>query len=376
MARVRIQVLIAGVLSTLVAVGAAGAQTVNRPWEVEVHAGGIWSNSPSRGDAALPPPSNIFSFPAPAPLPPFDSARIVSSWYFGDGAHQLNQAVGAGYRVSMVPLDDVLQSPFVNLASGASVGVRIGRRLTRRLGAEFLATLGLARASLSAKSVTGIELSSVTYGNLWRSVLRTYSAATIDSDATVDESGGRPFTGTGTLLVTIFPRGRVDPYLAVGGGILTWIGDGSSAHIEGVYGFTIPPPTIPLPIPIPILPVVVSDHDSVAIRSILETRGVFVVGAGVRYQVGRRTGLRLDLRDHMFSDTRRTEIDVTPAIQPGNLGLIIAGPPALTFSQMQGTIVSTARATLSGPPLTAFETFKGTGMAHHLNFGAGLYWRF
>ena len=144
----------------------AGAQPIDRAWEVEVHAGGMLSNSPGRGDSALPPPSGTLSVPAPS----LNSARIVSSWYFGDGSQQLNQAL-ARLGVSVVPLDDVLRSPLVNPASGGSIGVRIGRRMSRRFSAEFSVDLGLAEASLSTDSVTGIEVSRVTFANLWNTAL-------------------------------------------------------------------------------------------------------------------------------------------------------------------------------------------------------------
>ena len=121
----------------------------------------------------------------------------------------------------------------------------------------------------------------MTYASLWNTVLpRTAptTGLTVNSEATVRQTGGRPLVGTGTVLVTVFPRGRMDPYLAVGGGAVTWLGDGPSAHIEGAYGFTVPAPSLPVPLQIP--PIVVSDHDTVDVRSVMETRGVFVVGGG------------------------------------------------------------------------------------------------
>jgi hypothetical protein len=366
-ARVRLEILT--VLATIAYATGAGAQPLDRAWEVEVHGGGMWLNSPSRGDSALPPPSAILSVPAPS----LNSARIVSSWYFGDGSQQLNQAL-ARLGVSVVPLDDALRSPFVNPATGGSLGTRIGRRMSRRFAVEFSVDLGLAEASLSTESSTAIEVSRVTYANLWNAALprsAPITGLTVSSDATVQQTGGRPLVGTGTLLVTVFPRGRMEPYLAVGGGVVSSLGDGPSAHIEGAYGFTIPAPSLPFEIP----PIVVSDRDMVDIRSVMETRGVFVFGAGFRYQYGRRTGLRLDVRDHMFTDARRTQLDVAPATQPGGLAFVVAGPPALTFSQASGSSF-VIRPTLSGPAMAAFETFKSTGLVNHLNFSAGLYWRF
>lgn len=95
---------------------------------------------------------------------------IVSSWYFGDGASQLNQAIASQLSLSrmnpsIVPLDAVLRSRFAERQAGATIGFRVSRVLSPRLSAEFTLESVDAKVALDSNSITGIESSRLSFMN-------------------------------------------------------------------------------------------------------------------------------------------------------------------------------------------------------------------
>src|SRR5437016_3794795 len=64
------------------------AAAADHGWEIDVHGGGMFATNPSGGRSALPPPGAVIPSPVAGGL----TVRPVPSWYFGDGALQLNQA--------------------------------------------------------------------------------------------------------------------------------------------------------------------------------------------------------------------------------------------------------------------------------------------
>src|SRR6185295_7785744 len=111
-------------------------------WEFEVHGGAATSNHPTGGVGTLPPGPGI-SFTTIDGNP----SRKVYSWFFGDGAVLLNQvqALAPASPERLVPLDSVLTSAVVRRTSGGVVGVRLSRRLTSLLSAEFNADFCVCR---------------------------------------------------------------------------------------------------------------------------------------------------------------------------------------------------------------------------------------
>src|SRR5262249_22575631 len=93
------------------------AASQDRTWEVEVHGGGVFSSTPRGGTTTLPSPGPSGT----TPIQGFQPARLVSSWYFGDGALQLNQALASTRLASSVtPLDGVLQSGIAERGGGGA----------------------------------------------------------------------------------------------------------------------------------------------------------------------------------------------------------------------------------------------------------------
>ena len=68
---------------------------------------------------------------------------------------------------------------------------------------------------------------------------------------------------------------------------------------------------------------VIDETDTVSIRTAFDNRLAFVIGGGVSYAMNPRFSLRLDVRDLMYGDSQRTELDATPSTVPNsNSGLI------------------------------------------------------
>src|SRR5580692_6056759 len=77
---------------------AAGQSTVPaHKWEIELHGGGMLATAPGDGTGALPGPGPAITTPFTIPAG-VSTGRVVSSWYFGDGASLLNQAASS-FRV-------------------------------------------------------------------------------------------------------------------------------------------------------------------------------------------------------------------------------------------------------------------------------------
>src|SRR5262249_39442596 len=153
--------LLVAVTATHALASTAGlAQAAQQKWELEVHGGGVFESTPGGGDVTLPAPGSLLSGPTLVVPPPPPPARIVPSWYFGDGASQLNQAMASfGFFTTMVPLDDVLRSRFAERGAGASIGLRVSRLLSRRYSAEFSLDVANNPLVLTSGSIAGIEAS-------------------------------------------------------------------------------------------------------------------------------------------------------------------------------------------------------------------------
>src|SRR5262245_3557375 len=337
-------------------------------WELEFVGGGVFPSSGNGGTTALPPPNSTLSGVPPG----LAAARIVSSWYFGDGAAQLNAAIAsrlALFRVNpaIVPLDAVLQSRLATRESGPTIGFRVSRVLTPRFSAEFTLESVSAPLSLDSNSIAGIEASRLSFINAWYGFIATTGTPTVTSVATIDDERGRQLASTGTLLVNLTTGSRLTPYVAVGGGAISNGDRNPSAQLVGRYQFGLGvPPGIPTP------PLDIYETVTIDIRTAFDNVFAFVIGGVVKYPITSRFSLRLDVRDLIHDDSQRTELDATPMTVPNpTSGVIFGTTPQIAFGS--SPIV---RSTLSGGALSHFETFHATGTVHQVHATGGLIWKF
>jgi len=367
--RAVIRVLVA--LAFLTAGATSTALAGGQKWELEFVGGGAFPISGGEGATALPLENSTLSGGPPGLV----AARIVSSWYFGDGASQLNQAIASQFvlfRVtpSIVPLDSVLQSRFAKRRPGPTLGLRVSRVLTPRFSAEFTLESVSDELAIESNSFTGLEASRLSFVNVWNGFFPgpVSPEQTVSSVATIEDNRGRQLATTGALLINLAQGRRLTPYAAVGAGVVVSGDENPAAQLVGRYQYTLP--ALPAPIPVPTL--VIDETDTVSIRTAFDNRFAFVIGGGVKYSMNARFSLRLDVRDVMYGDSQRTELDATPStVANSNSALITGTVPRLAFGSSPFV-----RSTLSGGAISSFETFTATGTIHQIHATGGLIWRF
>jgi hypothetical protein len=352
---------------------AAGQSTApQHRWEVELHGGETLGSAPGAGTSALPGPG-----PAIAPLftipSGFSPSRLVSSWYFGDGAALLNQATSS-LRLAgrLAPLDSVLESPFVQRASGGDVGLRVARGFTGRLAAEFTFDYSLGTLELTGASVAGIEASRAGFVAAWNALLTAPSRGTqtVSSVATISDRRGRQIVTAGTVLINVMSPRRLTPYAALGAGTISNLHTPPSAVLVGDYRFGIVlPPGLTVRVALPAF----HETDTITVHSRIDNGVTGIFGGGLKYTLTGRWGVRVDVRDRLNTNTIGTTVDATPssaALAPHSVLTIGTNPP-LQFSTLPGV-----PSNLSGAPISSFKTFTGTGLEHHVDVTTGLFWRF
>jgi hypothetical protein len=356
---------------------AAGGQSAAREgkWEIEVHGGGTISTSPARGTGSLPPAGATITNPAFNVNGRPVTTHVVSSWYFGDGASLLNRALPF-VRAPIIPLDSVLESPFVRRTAGGSAGFRVTRSFTRRVSAEFSFDYSLGVLALTRSSKAGLEDTRRSFENTWNAILgQFYTSQAVSSVATMSDRTGRQFLTTGTIIVDLTTPHRVTPYLAVGAGLISATGASPSAALTGDYRFRIsPPPNLPFPISLPEF----HETDSVTAHSSIDNAPAAVFGGGAKFGLSRHWGVRVDVRNHLNRNSIVTRVDAKPTVAlSGTSGSAITSIGAVaTNESLQFSTTTATPSSLSGSPISGFTSFRGKGIENHLNITTGLYWRF
>ena len=110
-----------------------------------------------------------------------------------------------------------------------------------------------------------------------------------------------------------------------------------------------------------------------------------ILGGGVKYQVSPRWGMRLDARVPSAGTPRARLFDATPTVVLGQMPAgrdCLTRYPTIVFSNNSsdpvtaGGVTAVEASTLTGPALTGFRTFSGTGVSSHTDITAGIFWRF
>ena len=329
-------------------------------WELDVHGGALISSNPDGG---------TFALPEPGPLVPPNFNRPVSSWFFGDGAFQLNQALGLRQGGILVALDGTLQSRMATRESGGAFGVRVTRRLTSRLAAELNIDYARGPLAFSSDARSAIEAARAGFSTALNGLLVGPLIASRQADATTvfDGGDGTQLLTTGAVRFDLLSGRPWAPYVVGGVGALSIRGDAPAAVLIGTYGAVIAVPVLPIP------PASFTQTDTVAVRSTVDSGAVWVLGGGVRVRVSDRWAIRIDVRDHLHGNTIRTRVSTSPLPPPATFGTYITSTlnnPPLVFSGSPLT-----PSTLS-VPLRDFVTFSGEGVVHQVGLTTGLSWRF
>ena len=358
--------------------GAASAQTAPAPkWEVEVHAGGLLPANPTGGIGSLPDAGAPFAVALATPTPPPISRR-ESSWYFGDGAILFNDAVQALAQLPgrITTLDPVLGRRLANRQRGGSFGMRISRVVTQRITAELGIDYGVERLRITSANRDAIEATRASFipafsGMITFNPNRVLNSVT--STATLENGNARQLVSSGVVLINLRTARAFLPYAAVGAGLASSIGETPAVTLRGNYQFRLGG-GFP-----------VNETDNVTVRDARDRHAAAgILGGGVKYQVSPRLGVRFDARVSVSKASAQTLLDASPAITlgltPAGRGAL-AGSPSIQFSNTTDVVTAlgvTAAGTssLSGPGLSGFRTFSGSGIMAETNVTFGLFWRF
>jgi hypothetical protein len=327
-------------------------------WEVEVHGGGAFGGAGHDGSGQLPPAGETFTTLVGRP------SRRVSSWYFGDGVELLNGVNSVlPTTARMTAIDPALDAAAIEQSSGGLLGVRVTRVLNSRFSVDVTVDYGLARYDLNDEAVSTIEAARGGFSAAWNGLLSTgpFPNSVVTSEATIGRRGVRQVITTGALTIRLPRQGRLDPYVTAGGGVASSVGDGPGATLNGTYRFLL------------IGAASYEDRDAVTVR-VEAPDHVFagVLGAGFRYAVSSRWGLRVDFRDYLIPNRTETFVSATPSTTRGTPPLALASfsTPSMQFS------TAPPPSTYSGPAIADFRTFEASGIQNRLNLAAGVYWRF
>lgn len=352
--------------------GSSGGPAGERKWEIEVHGGGTQASNPTGGTASLPGAGASFTTYVGLP------SRRASSWYVGDGALLLNQLNTAFFLTQkFTPLDPVLAKSGAERQGGGNVGFRVNRQITPRFSAEFSLDYVRGPLKMTDAMLAGIEASRASFTTNFNTLLLStggpFTNVAVTSTSTLQDSIGRQIFTTGAVNIKLIERGRIIPYVTVGAGAVTNRGDLPSVSLVGNYqfrlgGFGAGTGGGPGPAP-------VNETDTVKLHYVADNAFVTVLGGGVKRDFSARWGLRADVRAYFSKNTVSVLLDANPVVATGTPAGFLASftNPSLQVSNNLSTGV---QSTLSGPAISGFKTFTGSGTQTQVSITVGFFTRF
>ncbi|HXZ27641.1 MAG TPA: hypothetical protein VEG08_06530 [Terriglobales bacterium] len=344
----------------------------DRRWEVEIHGGYQFAINPTSGTSNLPNPGAPFST-----VLGVNDSRAISSWYFGDGALLYNQmAATTGILVNTItPWDAVLTSSVVRRQDGGTVGGRVSYDFNRRINAELNFDYNLGDLAFTSGSLINTQATSDSWAaafSEWLGPTFCDGACTnvlVTSTPTLINHQGAAFEFTGGVNVNFWTSGRFIPYASVGVGVLHTTGDVPAINLTGNYQFATLGGTQNI-----------NETDSATlITSVQGNTFVGYVGVGAKYYVTPHWGFRFDVRDHISANGISNLLSASPAlvlVAPGTGSCILngSGPPRVEFCN--DPTLGFGQSSLSGPAVSNFHSFSGSGALHQVSVTGGLFFRF
>jgi len=337
----------------------------DRRWEVEIHGGYQFAINPTSGTSNLPNPGAPFLTVVASPT------RAISSWYFGDGALLYNQwvAVNGGFTVNTItPWDPVLTSSVVRRQDGGTVGGRVSYDFNRRINAELNFDYNLGDLAFTSGSLINTQATSDSFLAAWTENLTGCVACTIlniSSTPTLVNHQGAAFEFTGGVNVNFWTSGRFIPYASVGVGVLHTTGDVPSITLAGNYDYIFGG----------------QEHNETDVATLTTSvqGNTFVgyVGVGAKYYVTPHWGFRFDVRDHISANGISNLLSASPSVVQVAPGTGACSIESGTSPDLQFCNDATfGNSSLSGPAISNFHSFSGSGALHQVSVTGGLFFRF
>ena len=331
-------------------------------WELEGHGGFSFTPGGPHGNTAMPAPAASFTTAGGHP------SRRVSSWFFGEGAtvlSQVQQQLQSQFPIRPNPLDSVLQGPLIEPGDGAVFGFRLGRRLSSRIIAE-----------LTVDRLPGVQEQEGTFNqylaaadgfsNSWSSLLGSAVNATANFEHPT-ESQDRLLM-TGAINFEFGTAGSLRPYLVGGGGIERRSDQTPTTSMIGEYQSQV------------IFGFPVRAIDQIELSGTTSRNSfVGVLGGGVRIPMSQRLGLRADARVYLRGNSDETFLSTLtpPARITGNTSgyFDIGINPAIQLQSLPRPSPD-SEVSFSGPQISNFRTFEGTGIETSIAVTMGVFWKF
>jgi hypothetical protein len=353
------------------AVHPPAAQTAATHWTLEVRGGFGLATNPSAGAGQLPRLGAIIS-PASSTGGP---VRAVSSWFFGDGAAQLNSiaATASPPAPPLSPLDSMLTTRSANRGSGSTFGVTISRDLSAHLSADFNFDRNNQPFGLTSAAASAIESTRAGFVATWQPLLATThpdAVAMVSASTGGVTSAGIQIEASGTLTYRLKPGSGFDPFITIGAGILANHGTTLSNALIGNYSVAVPNPVFHD------IQTIVGQQDMVTID--IADRGsrlAGILGGGIEKALSAQGGLRFAARLALRSNHPEATIDAgptTPIGPPGPSNPLFGVVTAIS----NGATTIVLPTTLTGPSLTGFKTFMGQGIRVEATITVGYFFRF
>ena len=335
-------------------------------WEVEVHAGGLFTPDISGGTTSLPPAGGPFTT-----VPPFQS-RQVSSWFYGDGAQLLNGvAASPAFLTSqrITPLDSVLNNPLADRTGGGSFGFRVSRQFMPRLVAEFNFDYASTPFEARAGVQPGLESTAASFRPVFEALLPAplFVGRNPSASSSLEIGDGSEIVVTGVVRINLLTRGRIIPYATAGAGVTNYRGEGPVAGVDGAYSFAL----------LGVFPF--NERDTVTVRQTFdESAPVGVFGGGANVYLTARSGVRVDARVHVGPSRDEVLLNATPVVTATASGSFVFSStnPSLSFNSLAGASVTLPPSSLSGRAITDFTTFEASGTRQQVLLSVGYFYRF
>lgn len=360
----RLVCLATGMAFVLLVPAVVGAQTADRRWQFEVVGGLSIFELPTSGDAALPPQGP--SLPTASPTSP---SRRIPTWFLSDGASLLNGAnAGFGVASQLVPLDDALGNLGLSGSNAPVMGLRIRRTLTSRWSLDMSTELWSGSAEISPELLDAVEMSRASFETAFTGLFTSgpFVSATVNAAVTADNRTSRELAVIASVRYHLL-TGRLAPYVTIGGGVITRMGDLPSITLTGDYSFQVQTDLAPT--------ASFSESDAFTLRFEQAAGPVGMVGGGFRNDLTPRVGFSIDGRVYVSRDTLSLRLDSLPAVTTLTPAAYIRSgtAPSVQFSNNS----STGRdSSLSGAPLNGFKAFSTSGLQTRYSVTAGVFVRF
>ncbi|HXZ27401.1 MAG TPA: OmpA family protein [Terriglobales bacterium] len=340
----------------------------DKRWEVEFHGGGMLANTPTSGSSNLPNPGLTFTT-----FLGFSDTRQVPSFYFGDGALLTNQFVTAlgnpNLTTGVTPLDPVLTNSVVKRRNGGIFGGRLSYEFSPRVNLEGTFDYSLGSLGYTPGALLNVQATSDSWQTFFlaaNSPLICGPGCTAESSSStvgVHTDVGHNYMLTGAVNINALTSGKWIPYFTVGVGLLGNTGDTPFITLAGDYQYTFGGQTY-------------NAIDLVRVHTTVDDRSfVGIIGAGLKYYVTPRWGIRADLRDYISPNSISTLLDANGSeVQVGAGGFCAAFGVTPDIQDCNNPAVGVS--TLSAFPFTNFRTFSGSGAMHQVAITAGVFYRF